>query len=259
MNEELVLVERNNSIATVTLNRPDAMNALSREHMIQLAKIFRDLQKDDSIAVVILTGAGRAFCAGLDLKQLADFGLDAFTLSGELDIRCAVLDFDRPIIGAINGVAATGGFEMALWCDVLIASTREKFIDTHTRVGLISGWGLSQYLQRLIGANRAREFHFTGNPISAEQAERWGLVNRVVEPDDLISTCMELAEDMVSCHIPTQKKMKRVIRDGGEMTLGAALDYENLAMKLHGETVQPGEISDRVEAIQSRSRKRARR
>ena len=254
MSEALVLMEQRGATAIVTLNRPDAMNALSKELMSALAATFRDLQKKEDIACVILTGAGRGFCAGLDLKQLGEEGLEGFQLSGEYDMASAILGFDRPIIGAINGVAATGGFEVALWCDLLVASTSAKFIDTHARVGLVSGWGLSQRLQRIIGVNRARELHFTGNPLSAELADKWGLVNRVVAPEALMAECEALAADIASCDRTTLKRMKRVVSEGGNMPLGAALDYETFAMDLHGAAQSADAIKQRRESVQARSR-----
>lgn len=257
MTNKLVLVEQRDATALVTLNRPDAMNALSRELMIELAATFRQLQKDDSVACVILTGSGRGFCAGLDLKQLSEQGLEGFELVGENDIESAILDFDRPIIGAINGVAATGGFELALFCDILIASSNAKFVDTHARVGLVSGWGLSQRLQRIIGVNRARELHFTGNPLNADQAEKWGLVNRVVTPETLITECEAMAADIATCDRTTLKRMKRVIEEGGDMPLGAALDYEKLAMDLHGAAQSGDAIGQRRASMQARTRSKA--
>ena len=254
MNDVPVIVERRNEIAIVTLNRTDALNAISSLLMRALVKTFRELQQDSDIAVVILTGAGRAFCAGLDLKELSNVGLNNFQMSGDSDLEAAIVGFDRPIIGAINGVAATGGFELALWCDLLIASTNARFIDTHARVGLVSGWGLSQRLQRIIGVNRARELHFTGNPLSAEQAERWGLVNRVVEPGALLATCEALAADMANCDRTTLIRMKRVVAEGGNMPLGAALDYETLAMDLHGAAQTADAIALRREKVMNQSR-----
>ncbi len=233
MSNSLVKLTRDGEIATVTLNRPETLNALSQGLIQQLSDTFEQLQRDKTIAVVILTGSGKGFCSGLDLKELSKTGLNNF-MQFDSDFRATINNFDRPIIGAINGVAATGGFELALWCDMLIASTQAKFIDTHTHVGLVSGWGLSQLLQRIIGLNRARELHFTGNPLNAVQAERWGLVNRVVEPEQLLTTCQQLAMDMASCDRNTLIRMKRVITDGSKMPLGAALDYETLAMDFHG-------------------------
>ena len=177
MSKPSLLVEREEHYAIITLNRPDAMNALSSELMSELCRVFRELQADRSVRAAILTGAGRAFCAGLDLKEMAasDAGLGAFSIHGEHDLYRAMADFDRPIIVAVNGVAATGGFELALMGDILLASNEARFADTHCRVGLAPGWGLSQKLARIIGPSRAREAHFTGNFISAAQAAEWGL------------------------------------------------------------------------------------
>lgn len=229
-----ILVERDGDVAIVTLNRPDRLNALSSDLMKNLIITFDELKRDDSLVAVILTGAGRAFCAGLDLDELSAGGPMNFDLDNEHDIQSAILDFDRPIIGAINGVAATGGFELALWCDVLILSDQARFMDTHAKgVGLIPGWGLSQRLSRTIGIYRAREISLTGNPLSAERAYEWGLANRVVAPDELLPTCKALAADMATCDRTTLFRYKRVINEGAGMDLDAALNYERLAMDLH--------------------------
>lgn len=242
----LVLVDKQDNLAVVTLNRPQSMNALSRELMRELVVVFTELQADDTLAAVVLTGAGKAFCAGLDLEQLSgEGGLEAFPLDGEYDIQAAVLGFDRPVIGAINGAAATGGFELALWCDILVASEQARFIDTHARVGLVPGWGLSQRLQRLIGINRAREVSLAANFLSAEKAEAWGLVNRVVSADQLLPTCLQLAQDIARCDRQTLVRYKRVINEGAGMDLASALKYERLAMDLHSATQSGQDIGAR--------------
>ena len=211
MSEPVLRVERSEGIVTLTLNRPEAMNALSRELRDVFVKTFRDLESDPEARVVILTGAGRAFCAGLDLKELSATGTDTTASFGGPDLIGAIADFSGPVIGAINGFAITGGFELALACDLLVASTEARFADTHARVGILPGWGLSQKLPRLIGIHRAKELSFTGNYLSAARAEAWGLVNRVVEPEALLSTCRALAEDMLSCDPETLRGYKRVI------------------------------------------------
>lgn len=223
--------------------------------MKELVLTFRALQQDDELAAVIITGAGKAFCAGLDLNELSEKGLDEFSLGGEYDIQAAILEFDRPVIGAINGVAATGGFELTLWCDVLIASESARFGDTHARVGVLPGWGLSQRLQRMIGINRARELSFTGNFLSAEKAESWGLVNRVVSPDELLPTCEALANDMASCHRNTLIRYKRVINEGAGMDLAAALKYERFAMDLHSASQPGADIAQRKDEVIGRGQK----
>ena len=138
----------------------------------------------DADAAAQLTGAGKAFCAGLDLRELGSEGVP--TLGDASDPVRALAAFGKPVIAAVNGAAVTGGFELALACDVLLASTEARFADTHARIGVIPGWGLSQKLSRLIGLPRAKEMAFSGNFIDAETAERWGLVNRVLSPDALL-------------------------------------------------------------------------
>ena len=171
-----LLLQREDGYAVLTLNRPDARNALSPQLLLDLCDAFRLLQDESDIYSVILTGAGTAFCAGLDLKAMAEdeSGLGVYAIHAQHDITAAMTAFDRPIIVGVNGVAATGGFELALMGDILLASSGARFADTHCRVGLAPGWGLSQKLARIIGPSRAREAHFTGNVISAQQAEAWG-------------------------------------------------------------------------------------
>ncbi|MGE0820924.1 MAG: enoyl-CoA hydratase [Candidatus Binatia bacterium] len=258
MTESVLLIERNEGIVTLTLNRPHAMNALSYELRQEIVKAFSDLQSDSDTRVVILTGAGKAFCAGLDLKELEQTGLPSSgardAVGGENDIIWAMAQYDRPIIGAINGFAITGGFELALACDMLIASSNAKFADTHARVGAMPGWGLSQKLSRLIGIFRAKELSLTGNFLSAERAEAWGLVNRVVAPEELLPTCRALAEDILSCVPEMVRNLKRVIDTGYSASLGDALQIEHEAWREHSRTVTPAVLASRRAAVQQRGR-----
>jgi enoyl-CoA hydratase len=138
--------------AVITLNRPHSMNALSKQLRHELTDAFDRLAKDPTCRVIILTGAGRAFCAGLDLKELGANGANKVEVASSepRSVLDAMADFKGPIIGAINGAAVTGGFELALACDLMVASSAARFADTHARVGLMPGWGLSQKLSRLI-------------------------------------------------------------------------------------------------------------
>ncbi len=162
--------------------------------------------------------------------------------------------FEAPIIGAINGPAITGGFEIALACDVLIASTEAVFGDTHARVGIAPGWGLSQKLPRLIGICRATELSFTGNFMGAAQAERWGLVNRVVAPEALLPTCRRLAEDMLSCDPATLRVYKQVIDRGYAESFGEGMRIEASMSRDHMKGVRPEEIEARRAGVQQRGR-----
>lgn len=248
-------VEKEGGIATVTLNRPEAMNALSSELRKAIAKAFRELQADDDIRAVILTGAGRAFCAGMDLKEMAAGASDESAFEDEGDvIQDAMNAFDRPIIGAINGHAVTAGFELSLLCDILIASTEAKFADTHSRVGMLPGWGLSQRLPRLIGISRAKEISFTGNFISAQQAEAWGLVNRVVPPEELLTTCRALANDIASCVPELIRRYKRLIDEGFGMNFAEASAHESAVALDWARATTSGNIASLREGVQERGR-----
>lgn len=220
-----VLLEKHDGYAIVTLNRPDEMNALSRELRADFVTAFAECARDEAIRVVILTGRGRAFCAGFDLKELASSGTDA---SEEADnsMARAMESFKGPIIGAVNGHAITGGFEMALACDVLIASDKARFADTHARVGILPGWGLSQKLPRLIGISRAKEIAFTGSPVFARQAYEWGLVNHVVPENELMPRAIAMAEEMCRCVPEILARYKPLIDEGFCKPLDEALRWE---------------------------------
>ena len=255
MSQPILLVEKEGGVATLTLNRPDAMNALSAELRAMLSSTFRELEEDSEVRVVILTGSGRAFCAGLDLKELSQAGDGASKGFGpDTDPTRAMGDFKGPIIGAINGHAITGGFEIALCCDVLIASDRAVFADTHARVGLLPGWGLSQKLSRIVGIGRAKEISLTGNFVSAQQAEAWGLVNRVVPADELLTTCRALAKDMLSCVPHVMQEYKRLIDEGSGMNFADAMRFESRETGESLRSMSPESFAERRKEVTSRGR-----
>ena len=254
---DLVLVEKANGVATVTLNRPDALNALSMALRNRIGEVFSDLRVDADTQAVVLTGAGRAFTVGLDLKELGGETDASANLSSQ-NVSEVLAEFGKPIIGAINGYAITGGFELALMCDFLLASPQAKFADTHARVGVVPGWGLSQKLPRLIGINRAKELSLTGNYLSAELACTWGLVNRIVEAAALVPTCQELARDIVSTEPVTRGEIKRIMDVGWNATLAQGLAVERHANKAHSSTsVKAGDVATRRAAIQARGREQS--
>jgi enoyl-CoA hydratase len=249
----VLLVEKSGGIATITLNRPEALNALSAELRLAIERTFRDLAKDSEVRVAILTGAGRAFSAGIDLKELSRGSVER-SGAADYDMIGAIRDFGAPLIGAVNGHAITGGFELALACDFLIASEHAQFGDTHARVGIVPGWALSQKLQRLIGIGRAKELSLTGNFIGAEQAERWGLVNRVVPASQLMPVCQKLAQDMLSCDPPSLRRYKQMIDAGYAGTLADGLALERRMSREHLADVTPEAIAQRRAGIQDRGR-----
>ena len=254
MSDNIVLVERDGPVAIVTMNRPDALNALSRALRAELVRTFAGLAEDDSVRVAVLTGAGRAFTAGVDLKEAGQTGFALGADGGDIDLAQGLAAFPWPIIGAINGFAITGGFELALMCDVLLASENAKFADTHARVGIMPGWGLSQKLSRLIGISRAKELSFSGNFLDAETAERWGLVNRVYEADALLPAAVKLAHEMASCDPDLLRNYKRVIDDGFAIGFGEGQALEIARSAEHAAGVTAESVEAARQAVTARGR-----
>lgn len=251
-------IETHGAIAIVTLNRPEAMNALSRALRRELAAAMTELDADDSIKAIIVTGAGeRAFTAGLDLKEL---GADTSNLgaANATDVNdnpvMAIEQCRKPVIGAINGVAITGGFELALACDILIASTNARFADTHARVGIMPGWGLSQKLSRLIGISRAKQLSLTGNFLDAQTACSWGLVNVVVSPEELMPLAMRLAADIATTDAAMVQAYKRLIDDGYALPFGEALALEHRVSVAANGKVDAADVEARRMAVIERGR-----
>lgn len=252
---DLVLTEHRDGVTLVTMNRPDALNALSGALRAALVETFRDLAADDATEVVILTGAGRAFTAGLDLKELGGETPPTVPAGTDVDVGAAMAAFEAPIIGAINGYAITGGFELALLCDILLCGRSARFADTHARVGVVPGWGLSQRLPRLIGLPRAKELSLTGNFLTAERADTWGMVNRVVEDEALLDEAWSLARDILTTEPVTRREVKRLLDLGWAGTLADGLAAEDAASRAHmRERVSAEAVADRRAGIQSRGR-----
>jgi enoyl-CoA hydratase len=190
MADDILLIDTQDRIRTLTLNRPQARNALSVELRLRFFAALRDAEADDDVDVVILTGTDPVFCAGLDLKELGD--------SSQLpDISPQWPPMTKPVIGAINGAAVTGGLEFALYCDILVASEQARFADTHARVGLLPTWGLSVRLPQKVGVGVARRMSLTGDYLSAADALRAGLVTQVVPHDQLLDTARQVGASIV--------------------------------------------------------------
>jgi enoyl-CoA hydratase len=257
MTEPLVLTDRAEGICLVTLNRPEALNALSSALRAALVETFTQLAEDRETEVIILTGAGRAFTVGLDLKELGG-EVDAAATTSSVDLSDAMARLPQPVIGAVNGYAITGGFELALMCDILIASTEARFADTHARVGVVPGWGLSQRLPRLIGINRAKELSLTGNFLDAATAESWGLVNRMVSPESLLDEARALARDIVSTEPVTRGEILRIMDEGWATTLDEGLAIEHQASVAHSRSeVRAERVASRRADIQKRGREQS--
>lgn len=257
----IIQIQSDNGVTTVTLNRPEALNALSVEMREAIVSTFVSLAGDDATRVIILTGAGRGFSAGLDLKELGREGMRRGTsnspdITGDT-LSNAVRAVGVPVIAAINGFAITGGFELALMCDILVASTNAQFADTHVRMGVVPGWGLSQRLARLVGASRAKELSFTGNFLSAADAERWGLVNRVLPPDELLPHCQQMARDMCSAVPSVLREVHRLIDYGWEHTLAEGLAEERRASAAQNDDLSADVLEQRRLDVQERGREQA--
>jgi enoyl-CoA hydratase len=225
MSNGVVLTEVVDRVATITLNRPEQRNALNRAVRRALPAAISRCDGDDDVDVLILTGADPAFCAGVDLKEFGSGQVqqgEGFAEVGDArgSFRGALPPRSKPLIGAVNGVAVTGGFEVALNCDFLIASERARFSDTHARVGVMPGWGLTVLLAQRIGVARAKQMSVTGNYIDARRALEWGLVNEVVAHAELLDYCRALASDIVS---NDQLGVRRMLQTYNEVT-GTTVD-----------------------------------
>ncbi len=261
MSAPVLLVERDAPVAILRLNRPERMNALSAELRLAIGAAFRELEADPEIRALVLTGVGRAFCAGMDLKEIGDGGdgVSGYELSvtGQTEMREGIASFSGPVIAAVNGAAATAGFELALACDLIFVAKGARFLDTHARIGIVPGWGLSQRLPRLIGIARAKEISLSGNAVPAERAYEWGIANRLCEPESLVEEARALALDMASCVPGVMEAVKKLIDEGYSMHLDEAMAFELAAGTESSKRVSSSEIGKRRESVMARGRVRA--
>lgn len=206
---ELVLTADHGAVRVITLNRPQARNALSRDLIRACYAALTTADADESVRAVVLTGADPAFCAGVDLKEAARDGLSYFAEFRSQSCIAAVAAMRTPVVGAVNGATFTGGLEMALGCDFLIASERAVFADTHARVGILPGGGMTARLPQLVGAAMARRLSMTGEVVDAARAERIGLVTEVVPHDRLLGRAVDLATQIADVPGPTMRGLRR--------------------------------------------------
>lgn len=255
MDNKIVLVSKNDEgIVTITLNRPEAANALSLNMLYELHEAIHEIRFDRSVRCVIITGAGeKVFCAGADLKERA--GMDPTQVRKTVSlIRGNMNDIEslpQPVIAAVNGMALGGGTEIALVCDIRIASDKAKFGLTETSLGIIPGAGGTQRLPRLIGRGRAKEMIYTAKRIDANEAEKIGLVEHVVTPETLIEKAMEVAQQIVRNAPIAVAQAKLAIDKGVEVDLNTGLAIEQNAYEVTIPT------KDRLEGLQAFKEKRA--
>lgn len=251
MSDDLVLIESSDGIAVVTLNRPQARNALSSALLRDLESAMVDVDDDESVAAVILTGADPAFCAGLDLKELSAGGI----IGADSGVPGAPWrPLRKPLIGAVNGVAVTGGFELALNCDFLIASERASFADTHSRVGVLPGWGLTVLLPQRVGFAMARRMSFTGDFMDARRALEAGLVTEVVPHGDLLPTARRVATSVVSNNRPAIEALVGSYRSIEAASAGDGMRIEAETAAVWSRSGGMEGIADRVPGVFSRGR-----
>lgn len=249
-----LLFDVQDHIATITLNRPEAMNSIDPETRGELHEAWQRIKRDDSIRVAILTGAGeKAFCTGSDLKKTMppreSFAELTFGRS-ESDHLLAGLDTDKPLICAVNGYAMGGGMELALACDIRIASENAVFALSEVRIGSIPGAGGTQRLPRAIGASNAMLMLLTGDRVDAQEAARLGLVSRVVSPDELLPAATEIANRIARNAPLSVRAIKRLVYSGLDMPLPAAIDAERYVFGLLRDT------EDRIEGRKAFQEKR---
>lgn len=251
--DELVLHEKRGAIAILTLNRPDAMNALSVDLRRQLCEQINAAAGNEEIRCIVITGAGtKAFTAGLDLKELGSGDANPFgegSQAKDIDPVTAITACSKPVIGAVNGVAVTGGFELALACDILIASENARFADTHVKVGVMPGWGLSQRLSRLIGLMRAKEISLSARFVEADEAVSIGLVNKVVAADRLLPEAIEMAERIAGNPAQMVQAYLQLIDDGFDLAFGDGLRLEHRRSADSNQQIRSSDIAGRREAV----------
>lgn len=229
MSYQTLLFTKENGLGIVTINRPQAANAMNDQAYAELLSLFQEIEKDDEVRVIIITGAGeKAFVAGTDITNMAKLSAAearafAYKLKKTFDL---IWNMDKPIIAAVNGYALGGGAELAMSADIIIASENAKFGQLEINVGIIPGSGGTQRLQRLIGINRAKELIYTGKMIDAKTAYEYGMVNKIVPIADLMKEAKALAATLLEKSSAILKLAKSAINNGSNVDLNTGLNIE---------------------------------
>ncbi len=227
MTYETILLEKRGAAALITLNRPEALNALNGALMDELTDALRSIEADEDIGATVITGSEKAFAAGADIKEMASKGyMDVFmedfiTANWEEASRCR-----KPLIAAVAGYALGGGCELAMMCDFIIAADNARFGQPEIKLGVIPGSGGTQRLTRQVGKSKAMEMILTGRMMDAEEAERAGLVSRIVPLDDLVDEAMKVAETIARLSLPAVMIAKEAVNRAYETTLSEGVRFE---------------------------------
>lgn len=237
MGSTVVLWERREGVGLITMNRPDRFNAMNRQLIAELAENLQGAEKDEEVKVVVITGAGKAFCAGGDIEGHPSFETDDPFVREKYIREAHVITLTlhrmpKPVIAAVNGVAAGAGLDMAMTCDIRIASEEARFTEVFAKAGLMPDMGGTYFLPRLVGVGKAMELLFTGDIIDAQEALRIGLVNQVVPSGELMTKTMELAKRLAKGPTQSYRLSKWAVYKGLELSLEAALEHEVFGQNL---------------------------
>jgi enoyl-CoA hydratase len=232
MNYEHVLIETDGSVASVTLNRPQQLNALSYGLVKDLCLAMEEFDQDDRIRAIVLTGGEKVFAAGADIKEMADAGPFDEPVNGRLAYRDRVNKISKPVIAAVSGYALGGGCELAMSCDIIIASETARFGQPEVNIGIIPGSGGTQRLTHVLGKYRAMEMILTGEPITAHEAERLGLVTRVVPVELLLEEAKAIAKKIASKPLLAIRHAKEAVLKSANMGLDDGLEFERKSFYL---------------------------
>ena len=228
--ESLVRTETTDAVGIVTLNRPRSLNALSNELLGEVVAALEGFDRDSGIGVMIVTGGTQVFAAGADLKQLSETSVPGMLLSGRFALWDRLKEVQKPVIAAVSGYALGAGCELAMSCDLIVASETARFGQPEINVGIMPGAGGTQRLTRAVGKSRAMELVLTGRMLTAYEAERVGLVNRVVPPEVLADEALALAREIASKPPLSVRLAKEAVLKTFETTLDAGLDYERRSL-----------------------------
>ncbi|MBN1614205.1 MAG: enoyl-CoA hydratase/isomerase family protein [Deltaproteobacteria bacterium] len=223
---ETLIYEKKEGIATITLNRPERLNAINYQLAVELDGLMAEVEDDPEARVVILTGAGKGFCAGADIKAMADPSAKPLPVGRRYTFFNRIEDMGKPVIAAINGACNGGGLEIALCCDFRIASEEATFGLGEVKLGVIPAAGGTARLPRLIGIGLAKEFLYFGNRVGAQEALRIGMINKVVPPGELLSEANQWAAELCERPPLSLKALKYCVNVGMQMDLASAVEYE---------------------------------
>lgn len=236
-----VLTNHLNGVATLTLHRPEALNAITTTMLVELKQALEDAAKDDTIGVIVLTGTGRAFSAGVDLKALGNRSLEKGGIGPILDdparvVIATIQSIAKVVIAKVNGYCFTGALEIALACDLMVVAEEAKFGDTHAKWGLRPTWGMSARLPQAVGLRKARELSFTADTFTGRDAATWGLANSAVPLAELDKTVQTLADKILTNSRGSLAAYKTLYNQGIGKTVDAALAFENSSVFPIGDT-----------------------